>query len=156
MTGGRVGIIDGTYEERRWDGLRIHDIDTAFYDDRFRHSSNIKGTISTTWRGAVLVLLMGVMKNAVEMASGYMIDDRFRHLNNITVINSVIWESVMLVLLIGRTYYVRSWDGHSTPDIKFHNDWFRRSKVVRRTDTRSSRWFHNLTLISFSKMRKVG
>jgi hypothetical protein len=42
-----------------------------FHDDRFRHSSNIKGIISTACEAVVLVLLMGgISYVALEMGSG--------------------------------------------------------------------------------------
>jgi hypothetical protein len=37
----------GIHEVSRSDGLRWHDVRTNYYDDRFRHSSNIKIITST-------------------------------------------------------------------------------------------------------------
>jgi hypothetical protein len=36
-------LMGGTYEVRRWDELRCHDIHTKFYKDWFRHSKWIGG-----------------------------------------------------------------------------------------------------------------
>jgi hypothetical protein len=53
-----VLLIGGIYEVRRFDCFGWH---MAFYDDRFRHSSNnnIKVIASTMLYAAVMVLLMG-------------------------------------------------------------------------------------------------
>jgi hypothetical protein len=48
-----------TYEIRRWDCLKWHDVNTKLYDDWFMHSNNSKVIISTIWQAAVFVLLMG-------------------------------------------------------------------------------------------------
>jgi hypothetical protein len=43
-------LIGGIYDVRSSDGLKCHDLHTIFYDDRFRHSTNIK-VITSNWRG---------------------------------------------------------------------------------------------------------
>jgi hypothetical protein len=50
-----MGVV---YEVRHYDVLRRYDIHTKIHEDWFRHSGNIKVITSTTWKAAVLVLLI--------------------------------------------------------------------------------------------------
>jgi hypothetical protein len=40
-------------EVHSWDGLRWRDVHKTIHDDRFRHSSNIKGITTAIWEGFV-------------------------------------------------------------------------------------------------------
>jgi hypothetical protein len=53
-----VLLMGFIYEVHRRDGLRWHNIRTTSHDERFRHSSNIKGIISTITEAMGLVLLI--------------------------------------------------------------------------------------------------
>jgi hypothetical protein len=74
--------VRGIYREHGSDCLRWHDIDTRFYDDQFRHLSNIKVFTSIISETTYSVLLLtgggGGMKYTVLMASGGIIFSRFR------------------------------------------------------------------------------
>jgi hypothetical protein len=66
---------------------------------------------------------------------------------------AAVWEAVMLALVMGEISEVRGWDGLRFHDIyaKFHEDWFRHSKVVTEdthTGTQTARWSHKLIFIS--------
>jgi hypothetical protein len=88
----------------RWPQMAWH-LYTKFHDDRFRHSSNIKGITLTFWEPIVLVLPMrgiydvrrwnGLRRH--DICTKFH-DDRFGHLSSITVFTATIWESVVLVL----------------------------------------------------------
>jgi hypothetical protein len=59
LKGCNVGIIDeGTYDIHRRNGLRWLDIRTKFYDDRFRHLSNIMDITAAISATVMLVLLI--------------------------------------------------------------------------------------------------
>jgi hypothetical protein len=50
--------MGGFREAHHLSGFILRDMHTKFHDDRFGHSSNVKGITSTIWEAAVLVLLM--------------------------------------------------------------------------------------------------
>jgi hypothetical protein len=59
LIGCNVDITDeGIYDVHRSNGLRLHDIRTKFYDDRFRNLSNITDIIATISEAVMLVLLI--------------------------------------------------------------------------------------------------
>jgi hypothetical protein len=69
-----VLLMGGIYELCRWDGFAWYDIRIEFHDDLFRHSSNIKVIVSTSYEAAMLVFWCEVFMNyAVEMTSGGMV-----------------------------------------------------------------------------------
>jgi hypothetical protein len=71
------------------DDLRWHEIHIKIYDDRFKHSSNIKVIATTICKASVLVLLMGVVHDTClrwhNLQSTFQ-DYPFRNSSNIKVI----------------------------------------------------------------------
>jgi hypothetical protein len=55
-----VLLKGGICEVHGWDGIRWRDVHKTIHDDRFRHSSNIKGT--------TLTIREGFVEYAVEVA----------------------------------------------------------------------------------------
>jgi hypothetical protein len=135
---------------------------TKFHEDRFRHSSNIKVTASTSWEVAWLVLLQGIYEVWWWGILGWhdiptkIHDVRFRHSSNIKVTTSTIWEAAELVLLMGVIYKVCRQEGLRWHDIhtKLHKYRFIHSKVVREVihtqrqrHTQTERWSHKTSFI---------
>jgi uncharacterized membrane protein YvlD (DUF360 family) len=135
-----VLLMGAIYELHKWDGLRWHNIHTKFHNDRFKHSSNIKGIASIIWEAIVLALLMSGIYD-VRRWNGFMSHDIltkfhkdwYRRSSNIKGITSIIWEAIVLVLLMGRIYDVRRWNGFMSHDTltKFPEDWYRRSSNIK-------------------------
>jgi hypothetical protein len=90
-----VLLMEWIYKICRWIGLRWHDINTKSHDDRFRHSSNIKGIASTIWGAVMLVRLMlgiyevcfwdGLRWYDTRIGTKFH-DDQFSHSSNIKVL----------------------------------------------------------------------
>jgi uncharacterized protein involved in cysteine biosynthesis len=69
-----VLLMGGIYNVRRWNGLKWHDIYAKFYEDWFRHLSNITFNTSSIWEAVMLVsLIEGIYE--VRRWDGFMCHD---------------------------------------------------------------------------------
>jgi hypothetical protein len=131
-------------EERRWDGLRRHDIHTKFNDYRSKKLSNIVVIISTIWEAAVLVLLMEGIYEVHHRDGVRWLDirtkfheHRLRHSRNVKVITSTIWAcSIGIGYRWGGVIYeVRCWYGlrryHMSIYSSFHEVQVRHSSNIK-------------------------
>jgi hypothetical protein len=91
-------------EVHHWDGLKWHEMHTKFYDNPFRHSSNIKVTASTIQDG-----FMMYAQDSGDMIYilNFMTDSGIQ----------VFWGYYIKKLLLERIYKVCHWDGSRWHDV---------------------------------------
>jgi hypothetical protein len=147
-----TGVI---YEVHRWDGL-IH---TQFHNDRFRNSSSIKGITWTILESVVLLLLIrGILKYVVEMASCSMISIPSFMKTGGTRVQEILRFSVRnfrgcnVGITDGSGLWVsplRRVRCHDTRYNESNKDWIWNSKVIRVIHIQTARWLHTLSFFFF-------
>jgi hypothetical protein len=142
----------------KWTEVAWHS--TKFHDDRFRHLNNITVIKATILGDVCWYYWSKGFKYAAEMAScGMIYIPSFMNIG--TGIQAILRSDLRNLRgcnfsIIGGFYYLHLWDELRCHDIhtKFHNDWFRHSKINKGGYTQRARWYHKPTFIF--QIRKVG
>jgi hypothetical protein len=134
-----VLLMIGIYTARRWNGLRGHDISSKFHGNRFRHLSNITVITATNWEAVILILLIGA-NYEVGRWDDFVWHDMLPSFMKIGTDTAAILR-LCLGNLTGCNVGISDvrdlwntplrWPWVPSYNSKFHNDWFRHSKIVR-------------------------